>query len=82
MLIHICISRRGFLGVQLLPVMIHEIGHSIGIRHSDVQEAIMWPWITGITQLHQDDVNAVQTHYGELSCKILFQHISFFFIMH
>ena len=71
MVIHICISRPGFLGVQLLPVMIHEIGHSIGILHSDVKESVMWGYYNEVTQLHEDDINAVQAHYGELSCKAL-----------
>ena len=46
----------------------HEIGHSIGIKHSDVEESMMWPYYSDSTELHEDDVNAVQARYGELSC--------------
>ena len=46
---------------------LHEIGHALGLRHSNEQSAIMWPWFTGYkpdTKLTQDDINGIQAIYG------------------
>ncbi|MEL6941120.1 MAG: matrixin family metalloprotease [Bacteroidota bacterium] len=50
---------------DLLQVAIHEIGHSLGISHSEIQAAIMWDFYKGGGQrdLHQDDINAIQSQY-------------------
>ena len=31
-------------GKSLLWVAVHELGHSIGLEHSNVREAVMFPW--------------------------------------
>ena len=52
-------------GTNLLSVAIHEIGHNLGLDHSNVGGSIMYPFITdGVTSLHDDDINGVQTLYG------------------
>jgi hypothetical protein len=61
----------------LVPILIHEFGHSIGLRHDTaVREAIMYPYFDmGATknQLHQRDITRAQTRYGKrtLSQRIL-----------
>ena len=54
---------------QLLPVAVHEIGHSLGLRHSQVSDAIMNAHYSNQNNnftLSNDDVNGVQDIYGML----------------
>ncbi|XP_046847539.1 matrix metalloproteinase-15-like isoform X2 [Xenia sp. Carnegie-2017] len=46
---------------------LHEIGHAIGLEHSERRDAIMWPWFEGYranVKLKQDDINGIQSIYG------------------
>ncbi|KAF2187701.1 zincin [Zopfia rhizophila CBS 207.26] len=44
---------------------VHEIGHTLGLSHSKVQNAVMWPFYEGITRvIHPDDEAAVHAVYG------------------
>lgn len=56
-------------GTNLLWVATHEFGHALGIEHSDVRDAIMYPYYTGYVpgmQLHSDDIAAIRYLYGKV----------------
>ncbi|KAL7149054.1 hypothetical protein ABFS83_05G013600 [Erythranthe nasuta] len=53
--------------VDLESVAVHEIGHVLGLGHSTVEEAIMYPTISSGTrkvELANDDVLGIQELYG------------------
>lgn len=57
----------GSASVDLESVAVHEIGHLLGLGHSSVQGAIMYPTIrtgTRKVELRQDDVEGIQSLYG------------------
>ncbi|KAJ4296213.1 hypothetical protein N0V90_006258 [Kalmusia sp. IMI 367209] len=44
---------------------VHEIGHALGLSHSKVEEAIMFPWFEGnIRPIHPDDQAGIHSIYG------------------
>jgi peptidoglycan hydrolase-like protein with peptidoglycan-binding domain len=52
-------------GVDLYTVAAHEIGHSLGLAHSTVSGALMYPYYGGPHRfLDQDDINGIQALYG------------------
>ncbi|CAL0311930.1 unnamed protein product [Lupinus luteus] len=53
--------------VDLESVAVHEIGHLLGLGHSSVEEAIMYPTIgtrTRKVELADDDIQGIQVLYG------------------
>merc|ERR1712213_171951 len=57
-----------YRGTNLLQTMTHELGHSLGLSHSDVRSAIMAPFYRGwdpFMKLDEDDVRAIQSLYGQ-----------------
>jgi peptidoglycan hydrolase-like protein with peptidoglycan-binding domain len=54
-------------GVDLYTVAAHEFGHSLGLAHSTVGDALMYPYYGGPHRhLAQDDIDGIQALYGEL----------------
>jgi len=48
-------------------VIVHELGHGLGLGHSEDQDAVMYPTYQGdITELDGDDICGVQSLYGDL----------------
>jgi hypothetical protein len=63
---------NSFKGTNLLQTMVHELGHSLGLSHSDMRSAIMAPFYKGWDpnmKLDGDDVKAIQALYGEKAAK-------------
>ena len=59
-------------GTNLLQTVTHELGHSLGLSHSDVSEAVMAPFYKGWQpnfRLDQDDIEAIQALYGSKVSK-------------
>lgn len=52
---------------DLTAVAAHEIGHGLGLAHSTISGALMYPYISAGSaqrQLHQDDIDGIQAIYG------------------
>uniref|UniRef100_A0ABM5G4Q9 Matrix metalloproteinase-9 n=1 Tax=Pogona vitticeps TaxID=103695 RepID=A0ABM5G4Q9_9SAUR len=54
-------------GYSIFLVAAHEFGHSLGLEHSSVREALMYPMYTYLEDfhLHPDDVAGIQYLYGK-----------------
>lgn len=54
--------------IDLVTVAAHEIGHALGLGHSNVACALMNPFYTGSHRyLSQDDIDGIQSIYGNRS---------------
>ncbi|KAK6644653.1 hypothetical protein RUM43_000921 [Polyplax serrata] len=64
----LCQSSRFFSGSNFLQVTIHEVGHALGLGHSAVENAVMFPTYKGYTpnfSLDRDDIKGIQSLYGK-----------------
>ncbi|XP_018573885.1 stromelysin-1-like [Anoplophora glabripennis] len=50
--------------VALLPVLMHEIGYTLGLSHTTDVNAIMYAWFKTVYSLGEDDVHGIQFLYG------------------
>lgn len=55
------------LGYDFLTVATHEIGHALGLGHSEVKGALMYTDYQGKNSLQADDIAGIQTLYGPVS---------------
>ncbi len=52
-------------GIDLITVAAHEFGHGLGLAHSTVGDALMYPYYGGPHRfLRQDDIDGIQSIYG------------------
>lgn len=71
------IAVRTGLGSKLQAVLTHEIGHALGLGHSEVKDSTMfWSYFDGQETLHTDDIAGAHTLYplgvkGTISGKII-----------
>lgn len=50
---------------DLYSVVLHELGHALGLGHSDQPGAVMYPYYRRATSLTQEDISAILTLYAK-----------------
>jgi hypothetical protein len=50
--------------VDLFSVVLHEVGHALGLGHSDRSGAVMYPYYKRVASLATEDIGAVRTLYA------------------
>jgi hypothetical protein len=51
-------------GADLFTVALHEVGHALGLGHSDRPGSVMYPYYLLATGLTADDIGAIRALYG------------------
>jgi hypothetical protein len=50
--------------IDVYSVVLHELGHSLGLGHSDLPSAVMYPFYKQSSTLTADDIEGLQALYG------------------
>ncbi len=58
---------RAGASVDLFSVVLHEVGHSLGLAHSDNPGSVMYPYYRQQSGLTATDIAAIQSLYGKKS---------------
>ena len=61
--------KKGEPGTDFYWTALHEIGHALGLDHSNFADAVMYPFYTGFKdnlQLNEDDINGIHYLYGKI----------------
>lgn len=62
---------------NLRTTITHELGHTMGLDHSDVEQAVMAPTLqTWYSGLHSDDIQGVQAAQAEMDHRQLTGYVS------
>ncbi len=65
-------------GTKLLITSLHELGHSLGLSHSDMNSAVMAPFYNAfLYDLQEDDILGIQQLYGQPSNSCSNQPMSY-----
>ena len=54
-----------FATYNILHTLIHEIGHSLGLIHSNFKTDVMYPFYNGVTELSYNDILRITNKYGK-----------------